>query len=80
MGTSLGLPFDLTTEEAGQDIGQGLCRVIEVDCKPFKTDQASFLRVRVEVPLDRPLWRGGLVVNLEGDEAKVAFRYECLMG
>ena len=51
-----------------------------MDCKAIKTDQACFLRVRVEVPLDRPLWRGGLIVSLEGDAAKVVFRYEHLVG
>ena len=75
-----GLPFDLTTEDAGHDIGQGLGRVIEVDCKGIKTDQARFLRIRVEVPLDRPLRKGGPIVSLEGDEAKVAFQYERLVG
>ena len=55
-------------------------RVIEVDCKGIKTDQARFLRIRVEVPLDRPLRRGGPIVNSKGDEAKVAFRYENLVG
>jgi len=57
-----------------------LGRVIEVDCKAIKTDQARFLRIRVEVPLDRPLRRGCPIVSPEGDEAKVAFRYECLVG
>uniref|UniRef100_A0A7N2LVW3 DUF4283 domain-containing protein n=1 Tax=Quercus lobata TaxID=97700 RepID=A0A7N2LVW3_QUELO len=47
-----GLPFDLITEEAAHDIGQGLGKVIEVDCKALKTDQARFLRIKVEVPLE----------------------------
>ncbi|XP_075649946.1 uncharacterized protein At4g02000-like [Castanea sativa] len=75
-----GLPFDLMAEEAGQDIGWGLGRVVKVDCKAFKSDQARFLRVRVEVPLNKPLRRGGLVVSPEGDEARVAFRNEHLVG
>lgn len=50
-----GVPFDLITEEAAQDIGRGLGKVIEVDCKALKTDQARFLRIKVEVPLDKPL-------------------------
>ena len=41
-----GLPFDLTTKEMGQDIGRGLGRVIEVDCKAVKADQSCFLRIR----------------------------------
>ena len=75
-----GLPFDLITEEAAHDIGQGLGKVIEVDCKALKTDQARFLRIKVEVPLEKPLRRGGPVVSPEGDEARVAFRYERLVG
>ena len=52
-----GLPFDLIIEEARHDIGRGLGKVIDVDCKALKTDQAWFLRVKVEVPLDKPLRR-----------------------
>ena len=51
-----------------------------MDCKAIKVDQARFLRIRVEVPLDRLLQWGGPIVSLEGDEAKVAFRYERLVG
>lgn len=75
-----GLPFDLITEEAVQDIRQALGKVIEVDCKALKTDQARFLRIKVEVPLEKPLRRGGPGVSPEGDEARVAFRYERLVG
>ena len=38
-----GLPFDLINEEAGRDIGQGIGRVNEVDCKAIISDQARFL-------------------------------------
>ncbi|KAL0015735.1 hypothetical protein SO802_002804 [Lithocarpus litseifolius] len=75
-----GLPIDLLNEEAGHDIGRGLGKVIEVDCKAFKANQARFLRVRVEIPLDKPLRWGGPVVSAEGDEVQVAFCYERLVG
>ena len=68
------------TKEAGMDIGRGLENFKEVDCNAFKSDQAKFLRVRVEVPLNKPLWHGALVMSLEGDEARVAFHYERLVG
>ena len=55
-----GLPFDLINEEAGRDIGRSIGELVEVDCKAFNSDQAKFLRIRVEVPLDKPLQRGGL--------------------
>ena len=74
------MPCDLINEEAGQDIGQGLGTFIDVDCKASKSNQARFLRVCVEIPLDKPLWRGGPVVSPEGDEVRVAFRYKRLVG
>lgn len=75
-----GLPFDLINEEAGLEIGKSLSKVVEVDCKAFASDQARFLRVRVEIPLDKPVRRGGPVVNPEGDQMLVAFKYERLCG
>ena len=75
-----GLPFDLINEEAALDIGGGLGRVVEVDTKPFSSEQARFLRVRVEIPLDKPIRRGGFVSSPEGDKQRVGFKYERLEG
>ncbi|XP_030964814.1 uncharacterized protein LOC115986092 [Quercus lobata] len=75
-----GLPFDLITEEVGRDIDNGIGKLVEVDCKTFQTEQSRFLRIRVEVPLDKPLRRGCLMISPEGDEVRVAFRYERLAG
>ena len=54
-----GLPFDLINKEAGLDIGRGIRRVVEVDCKALVSDQARFLQIRVEIPLEKPIRRGG---------------------
>ncbi|XP_050259710.1 uncharacterized protein LOC126704737 [Quercus robur] len=75
-----GLPFDLINEEAGRDIGRGVGRVIEVDCKAMAADQAKFLRIRVDMPLDKPIRRGAPVLSPEGDTVWVAFQYERLLG
>ena len=50
-----GLPFDLLVEEVGRDIGNGLGKVLDVDLKAFSSDQARFIKVRVELLLDKPL-------------------------
>ena len=50
-----GLPFYLLLEEVGRDIGSSLGEILEVDLKAFSSDQAHFIRVRVELPLDKPL-------------------------
>ena len=62
-----GLTFDLINEEVGLDIGRGIGRVVEVDCKALASDQAHFLRITVEIPLEKPIRRGGQVVSPEGD-------------
>ena len=71
-----GLPFGLFTEEVGQDIGIGMGQVVEVECKGFTFDQARFLRIRVEIPLDKPLCRRSQIKSPEGDIVWVAFKYE----
>nr|XP_023875931.1 uncharacterized protein At4g02000-like [Quercus suber]POE81797.1 uncharacterized protein CFP56_57760 [Quercus suber] len=75
-----GLPFDLINEEARLDIGRGIGSMVEVDCKALASDQARFLRIRVEIPIEKPLRRGGQVVSPEGERIKVAYRYERLVG
>ena len=55
-----GLPFDLLTEETGRDIGRGLGEVVEIDTTAFTSEQAWFICIRIELPLDKPIRRGGL--------------------
>lgn len=50
-----GLPFDLMTKEIARDIRSELGTMIMVDSKPFKSDQARFLCIRIDTPQDQPL-------------------------
>lgn len=75
-----GLSFDLINEEAGSDIGRSIGELVEVDCEAINSDQSRFLRIRVEVPLNKWLRRGGPVISPEGEVVRVAFRYERLVG
>ena len=74
------LPFDLLLEEVGMDIGSGLGEVLKIDLKAFSFDQARFIKVRVELPLDKPLRWGGVVASPEGDRVCIGFKYERLVG
>ena len=53
------LPIDLINEEAGWEIGKGLGHVYEVENKTFLSDQARFIRIRVGIPLEKLICRGG---------------------
>lgn len=43
-------------------------------------EQPSFIKIYVEVPLDKPIQRGGIVSSLKGDKIKIGFKYELLVG
>ena len=73
-----GLPFELMTDVVGCDIGNNMGRFIELDKRANQFDQVKFLRIRVELPVDKPLRRGGNVVGMEGDKYWVHFKYERL--
>ena len=42
------------------------------------SEQAKYLRIKVDLPIDKPLRRGGNVVGVEGDKYWVHYKYEWL--
>ena len=54
-----GLPFELMFDEVGRELGNNIGRFIEVDRCARQSDQAKFMRIRVDLQLDKPLRRGG---------------------
>nr|POF05736.1 uncharacterized protein CFP56_32989 [Quercus suber] len=71
-----GLPFESITEEVGKDLGSKLGKYIESDKRPWLSEQAKFMWIRVDIPIDKPLRRGENFVNPEGDKYWVTFKYE----
>ena len=63
-----GLPFDLMSKETGEKIGSRLGRYVMGDPKLGLLEQAQFLRIRVEVPINKPLRRGGWLTSSEGEK------------
>ena len=59
-------------EEVGLEIGRGLEEVLNMDAKAIALKQARFLRVRVDILVDKPLRRGAPVISPEGDKLWVA--------
>ncbi|KAL0012991.1 hypothetical protein SO802_000060 [Lithocarpus litseifolius] len=73
-----GLPFELMSEVVGRDIGNSLGRFIEIDKRANQSEQAKFMRIKVDLPIDLPLRSGGNIVGVEGDKFWVHFKYERL--
>ena len=59
------------TKEAGRDIGSKIGRVMEVDKRSWQADQEKFMCIRIELPIEKPLRRGGYVSNMDGDRCWV---------
>ena len=66
------------SEEVGKEIGGKLGRIVEVDKRSLQADQAKFIRVRIDLPIDKPLRRGGNIVGEDGRRFWVTFKYERL--
>ena len=66
------------SKDAGKDIGSRLGKVLEVAKRSLQAEQAKFMRILVEIPIDKPLRRGGNITNAEGEQCSIIFRYERL--
>ena len=64
------------SEEVCRDLGNSLGRFIETDWQARQSDLAKFMRVKVDLQLDKPLRHGGKIANVEGEKFWVSFRYE----
>ena len=65
-------------EETGKAVGDKIGKLLEVDKRSSQLDQAKYMRVRVEIPLNKPLQRGRYLLNGEGEKVWVTFKYERL--
>ena len=55
------------SQEVGEEIGSKLGRFIEVDRRLWQSDQAKFMRVRVNLEIDKPLRRGVYITSSDGE-------------
>ncbi|XP_035549240.1 uncharacterized protein LOC118349286 [Juglans regia] len=72
------LPMGFMDESRGFQIGGSVGRVWAVDVPPDGVGWGRFLRVRVEVPLRKPIARGRLI-TVNGKKVWVGFKYEKLL-
>ena len=58
----------------GKELGNSLGKFIESDKRFGQADQAKFMRIRVNLLLEKPLRRGGKIANMEGGKFWVTFK------
>ena len=66
------------SQDVGEEIGSKLGNFIEVDRHSWQSDQAKFMRVHVELEIDKPLKRGAYIASSEGERLWLTFKYERL--
>ena len=66
------------SQEVGEEIGSKLGRFIEVNRRSWQSDQAKFIRVHVELEIDKPLRKGAYIASSDGERLWLTFKYERL--
>lgn len=81
MGSDLGgfgAPFDMLSSQVMTEIGSRLGTVEDVERRRSHDMQNLFMRVRVALPILKPLRRGGFIADSDGVRTWVKFKYERL--
>ena len=73
-----GAPFDMVSPKMAAEMGRRLGIVEEVERKQKNEMQNLFMRVKVALPISKPIRRGGFIAGSEGGRTWVTHRYERL--
>ncbi|KAH7839925.1 hypothetical protein Vadar_010394 [Vaccinium darrowii] len=73
-----GLPFEYISSEIATIVGKRVGEVLDVDEKSINEDRGKFMRVRVRIRIDKPLKRGGNLVDRNGNKVWITYKYERL--
>lgn len=73
-----GAPFDMISLQVATEVGRRLGFVEEVERRKLRDVQNFFIRVRVALPISKPLRRGGYIADSDGERTWVNFKYERL--
>ena len=66
------------TEDTSRDIGNRIGKFLEADKRSWQSYQLTYMRAMAELPLNKPLRKGGYLMNGEGEKLWVTFKYERL--
>ena len=73
-----GAPLDMFSPQVASEIGNRLGTVEEVERRRRQDELNFFMRVRVALPISKPLRRGAYIADFDGARTWVKFKYERL--
>ena len=73
-----GAPFDMVSPKVAEEIGNRLGIVEEVEKRSKQDIPGFFMRVKVAIPLAKPIRRGAFLADSGGQRSWVTFKYERL--
>ncbi|KAK9995461.1 hypothetical protein SO802_020147 [Lithocarpus litseifolius] len=73
-----GTSFDLVSPKIAETVGSRLGSVVEVEKKQRFEGQSYFMRVKVAIPIAKPIRRGAFLAGSDGKRHWVTFKYERL--
>ena len=73
-----GVPFDMMASKVAMEIGNKMGVVEDVERRRRSEEQNLFLRVKVALPISKPIRRGGFLMSLDGNRHWVDYKYERL--
>ena len=71
-------PLDIFSPQVASEVGNRLGTVKEVERRRRQDELNFFMRVRVALPISKPLRRGAYIADLDGARTWVKFKYERL--
>ena len=71
-------PFDMACPRVAREVGNRLGAVEKVERRQRQDQQNLFMRVKVAIPISKPLRRGGYLVGSDGEKVWTTFKYERL--
>ena len=72
------VPFDMKSPKVVSEVGNKMRVVEDVERRRRTDDQKFFLRVRVALPISKPVRKGGFLLGSNGKRHWVTYKYERL--
>ena len=73
-----GAPFDMVSPKVAAEVGRRLGVVEEVETRQKQEIQNWYMRVKVAIPISKPIRRGRFIARSEGERTWVTYKYERL--